>query len=492
MVAAAPFAQYLFWELCVSALALAATVRIRPPALRLALLIASNIALSALCASALSFLGWNTPAAYLSLAALFASCAAALGWRLRPELFQSLDWTVRYRPDAMAIWFALGALLTLSIRPVQEVDSLYNLHYAMGWVANKTTPYLFAYNYVPFWELSFLPGLVLTRGDLFFWYNSLKPVLLLALLLFLIARELDLPARFAIRTIPALLLFPHLWLGPSGVSTIKNDMIHAAGYTMAALVAVRAARGRAAGVDVALAALAAAFVSTKFSGPVALILGGAVVLATAGRWLAANPQRAALAAGAVGAFWFAAAGHYYLHNFLAYGSPVYPYQINFGPLHLPGRADLSATSILYSLNDARLWRFLFLPEHGLSPAGVFFPAILPLILVGSLAIAGLALWRRRITPIAALALFELVSWGVYLRSTYSASGWPGDLAFVRNDLNSTRYIEGPLLVGELCLLWPSRECAFHASPFFFCWRRRRPVHWPSWWIARRTSPGFWR
>jgi len=459
MVAFAPFARYFFWELSVSGLALVVAMRIRPPALRLAVVIASNIALSALCAAALSFLGWNTPAAYLSLAVLFASCAIALGWRVRPELFDSFEWNVRFRPETTAIWFALGTLLTLSIRPVQEVDSLYNLHYAMGWVANKTTPYLFAYNYVPFWELSFLPGLVLTRSDLFFWYNSLKPVLLLALVLFLIARELDLPDRFAIQTIPALLLFPHLWLGPSGVSTIKNDMISAAGYALAALVAVRAARGKLAVMDVTLAALAAVFVSTKFSGPVALVLGGAVVLALAGHRLAANPQRvvlaarAALAAGAIGAFWLVAVGHYYLHNFLSFGSPVYPYQINFVPLHLPGRAELSATSILYSLNDARVWRYLFLPEPGLSPAGIFFPVILPAILVGSLAIAGLVLWRRRITPIAALAIFELVSWGVYLRSVYSASGWPGDLAFVRNDLNSTRYIEGPLLVGELCLLW---------------------------------------
>jgi hypothetical protein len=457
MIAAAPFAQYLFWELSVTALGLAAAARVRPPALKLALAIAWNITLSALGATALSFLGWNRPAAYLGLAAVFASCAAAVGWRARSELLPPPDWRVRLRAEAMAIWFALGALLALSIRPVEEVDSLYNLHYAAGWLANRTTPYHFAYNYVPFWELSYFPALVLTRGDLFLWYHSLKAVLLLALVLFLIARELELPDRFSILTIPCLLLFPHLWLGPSGVSTIKNDMIHAAGYALAALVAVRAARGKLAGVDVWLAALSAVFVSTKFSGPVVLILGGAVVLATSGRWLAANARIALLSAGAIGAGWFAAVGHYYLHNFLLYGSPVYPYQIDFGPLHLPGRADLSGTSILYSLNDVRVWRYFFRPEHGLSPDGVLFPVILLAILVGSAALAGLALWRRHVTPIAALALFELISWFVYLRSTYSASGWPGDLAFLRNELNSTRYVEGPLLIGELCLLWALRQ-----------------------------------
>jgi len=52
-----------------------------------------------------------------------------------------------------------------------------------------------------------------------------------------------------------------------------------------------------------------------------------------------------------------------------------------------------------------------------------------------------------------LALFQLVSWGIYFRSTYSASGMPGDLAFAGNGLNSLRYVEGPLLIGELCLVW---------------------------------------
>src|SRR5258708_14320549 len=30
---------------------------------------------------------------------------------------------------------------------------------------------------------------------------------------------------------------------------------------------------------------------------------------------------------------------------------------------------------------------------------------------------------------------------------------PGDLAFAGNGLNSLRYVEGPLLIGELCLVW---------------------------------------
>ncbi|MGC9948337.1 MAG: hypothetical protein ABSF64_18375 [Bryobacteraceae bacterium] len=450
----APLAiAYLFWELAVTAISLAAVARIRPAALKLSLLICCNITLSALCATVFCFLKLNRPSAYIVSAAVFAGVAILWTWKGRAPTTSPDAPAVAHMPDAMAICFALGVMLALSIRPIEEVDSLYNLHYMMAWVRNLTTPYVFAYNFVPFWELSFVPGIVLTSSDLFFWYNCLKPILLLALALFLIARELDLPGRFAIWTVPFLMLFPHLWLGPSGFSTLKNDMIHAAGYAMFALVAVRVARGKAVAVDVAVTAFAAAFVSTKFSGPMFLLFGCLVAVALAWRWIFRHPKTAALAGGAVASFWFVTAGHYYLHNFLLYGNPVYAYQINFGPIHLPGRADIGDTSILYNLRDPQLWRFFFLPERGLSPAGILFPIALAAILIGSVVLVAASIRQRRVTALTALAVFELIAWFVYIRSFCSASGWGGDLAYVRNELNSLRFVEGALLVGELCLVW---------------------------------------
>ncbi|MGA2581583.1 MAG: hypothetical protein ABSH24_37000 [Bryobacteraceae bacterium] len=454
IVSTAPLAiAYLFWEISVSAISYVALARIRSAPLKLSLIICCNITIGALCATVFCFLKLNRPIVYLASAAVFAAAAILWGRQRRAAERQPRGWAAAYVPDAMAICFALGVMLALSIRPIEDVDSLANLHSMMGWVQNLTTPYQFANNYVPFWELSYVPGIVLTSSDLFFWYNSLKPVLLLGLMLFLIARELDLPDRFAIWAIPFLMLFPHLWLGPSGVSTIKTDMIYAASYAMFALVAARAANGRATAADAALAAFAAAFVSVKFSGPVVLLLGGAAFAMLASRWIAGNLKIAARAGCVMAIFWFVTVGHYYLHNLLAYGNPVYPYQINFGPIHLPGRADLSGTSILYSLRYPQLWRFLFLPERGLSPAGILFPVVLPAILIGSLVLVAAAVRRRRVAAVTALALFELIAWFVYFRSIYSASAWPGDLVFLRTDLNSLRYVEGALLVGELGLVW---------------------------------------
>jgi len=62
-----------------------------------------------------------------------------------------------------------------------------------------------------------------------------------------------------------------------------------------------------------------------------------------------KPENVALACSVVGGFWMVTVGHYYFHNAVVFGSPVYPHQINVGPLHLPGTADLSYSSILYNL-----------------------------------------------------------------------------------------------------------------------------------------------
>jgi len=443
---------YLFWEAGVSAVCLAAVVRFRPLAMRLPLFLSLNLIVIGLSAASFSHARQNSPAGYLILAAVFLAVGAALAWtHLRPCMRQ-LARLLQTSPRALAIWFALGALLALSIRPVEDVDSLYNLHYVVGWVNNLTTPYAFAYNYVPLWDLISVPALVLTRGDSFFWFNSLKPVLLLGITLWLLARELRLPHATAVWTIAAMLTFPYLWLGPSGVSTNKNDMMHAAGLALMALTAARWAKRKTGRADVVVAALATAFISVKASGPVMLLLSGIVVCVFGASRIRRNFRLAISATAVIGLVWFVAAGHYYWHNYLAYGNPVYPYQINAGPIHLPGRADMSATSILYSLGYADTWRYFFLPADGVSPDGVLFPLILAALLLTSMAIAVIALVRRRMSVAAILAVFQLLAWGLYFRSYYTASGSPGDLALLRYGLNSTRYIEGPLLVGVICLL----------------------------------------
>lgn len=438
--ALSPAAGLLVWEAGLAAACWAPCGRVSSLAERVALLVALDVAAAGLAATLLTFLHANSPGAYLGIA--IAGLLVTARRAERPAL-EGRRW-----PLAGAV--ALFSLLLITVlRPVEEIDSLYNLHYVLGWYRNQTTPFEFAYNYVPFWELTYLPALVIGRTDALLWFQSLKAVALLGLLLYLLARELELPGRLTPAALAMALAFPHLWTGPSGVATIKNDMIHAAGQAAAALVVVRAARRTGRPSDPVLLALAVIFLSVKFSGPV-LIAAGAGVAVAAG-W------RSLRLAAAAGGAWLATVGIYYLRNILSYGNPFYPFEIRLLFWRLPGRADLSYSSILHNLGDARLWKAFFWPQGGISPAGALFPFILAAILTGSVAVCLVAFhqWLRR-RPVAALplalALYQLIVWGVYVRSIYSASGFPGDLAFVLNDLNSLRYVEGALLVAEISLV----------------------------------------
>ncbi|MBZ5585155.1 MAG: hypothetical protein LAQ30_23695, partial [Acidobacteriia bacterium] len=198
--------------------------------------------------------------------------------------------------------------------------------------------------------------------------------------------------------------------------------------------------------DLTLLAFGAAFASVKYTGVFFAAVAVLLVLWFRRREI---PPLPALAAGA---FVLLTSGHYYLHNLLLHGSPFFPFQINLGPLHLPGTADLSNTSILYSLGDPRLWRTFFLPPGWISPAGLLFPLILAAGLCTAAGRLLPAVLLRRLKPIHWLAFSLLCGWLLYFRSVYGASASPGDLSFVLNGLNSLRYVDGALAATEIFLV----------------------------------------
>ncbi len=428
--------RFLLWEapLLAAGIRLARFAGLRDTASQWLAILAVNVTLEASIAGALSFAGWNTPWAYWVFAAI---CAlSAIGLR---------KWPVAPLPP-LGLYAALTApLILLSFRPVEEIDSINYLHYLIDWMANRATPYVFATNYVAFWELSFLPAWIVTRVDLFFPLLALKAVAMLGLALWLVGRELGLHGRLLGTAVFGALLMRHYWVENSGVPTLKNDALHGAGFLLLTLVLLHLARRPLTPGDLAFLAFGVAFASVKYTG----IFFAALVLAVVW-WRAPGSRRAVL-------FWpgllfLLTSGHYYLHNLLRYGSPFYPFQLNFGPLHLPGAADLSYSSILYNLHDPRLWRALFLPAGGISPAGVLFPAILAGALLASAAHLARALRRRAMTPPAWTAFALLCGWLLYFRSVYSACAAPGDLAFLVNNLNSIRYVDGVLALSELLLV----------------------------------------
>jgi len=266
---------------------------------------------------------------------------------------------------------------------------------------------------------------------------------LLGLALWLLGRELEIPSGLLSLALFGSLLMRHYWYEYSGVPTLKNDALHGAGFVLLTLVVVRAARLR--GVDILLLALGTAFASVKYTGIFFAAIAVAIVLWRAPRWRVAVLL-------CVPAFFLLTSGHYYLHNFIRYGSPFYPFQINLGFIHLPGTADLSYSSILYNLHDPRLWKALFLPAGGVSPAGLLFPVILAAALLAAAWRCLQALIERRASPLDWTAVCLLCGWMLYFRSVYSACAAPGDLAFLLNGLNSVRYVDGVLAASELFLV----------------------------------------
>jgi hypothetical protein len=400
-------------------------------------LIAFDVAIESSVAGALSFAGLNSPAAYWLIAA-----ALAIYGR-----WPDLKWP-RWTASAVTLAALAAPLVLLAFRPVDEIDSINYLHYLIDWMANRATPYSFATRYVAFWELSFLPVWTVTRVDLFFPILALKGLAVLGAAAWLLGRELDVPRYTLGWTVFGALTMRHYWLEYSGVATLKNDALHGAGFVMLLLVVVRAARRPLTGRDIAVFAFGLAFACVKYSG---FFIGGAAAAAVL--WLARDWRLL----WAVPVF-LATSGHYYVRTLLQFGNPFYPFALSLGPLHLRGEADLSYTSILHHARDPRVWRLLFWPPGGVSPAGLLFPLILAATLVAGVFVVV----RRRSSPMAWAALLILAGWAVYFRSVYSASAGPGDVAFLSNGLNSIRYVDGVLAASEI---WLAALLGWIALPF---------------------------
>jgi hypothetical protein len=429
-------ALFLFWELSLLAFALGVVRRLRIPEVWLGAL-AVQVLASSLAATAVGFARVNHAGVYggLAVVALAAGVVMKPAWR----------WPTRWELAGAAF---TGWLFLHGYRPVDEIDSLNYLHFLLEWMNNRLTPYSFSTNYVAFWELGFVPSWVLTRSENFFPFVGLKAVLVAVGALGLIARELELPALVRRAVVMAALAFPFFWSGPTGVGTLKNDAAQAAGVLFLTVALLRVARGGEAGLWLAAGLTLA---SVKYSGILFAALLVAMMFGLGLRWRAlAVPAVVALAG----------CGHYYLRTLIEHGNPFYPFIVKVGPIALPGTGDLSGTSILASLGDARLWRAFFRPEGGVSPAGLLFPILLPVMLLLGVWL-GWRWWRERRAELL-LGPVAVAGWLLYFRSFYSASANPGDLAFVLHGLPSLRYVEGILLLGELMIAW-------------WLWRRRVPM-----------------
>lgn len=462
---------FAYWELCL----LLGSVRLvhiwswknGPPSASSADIwlfrLSTNIVLSAAIASLFSFAKLNGATSYLAAATLllvmlYFNNFSQLKSDVRSLLSLFEEPAVARHPWLLVVLTALGLpVLWMAMRPIDEIDSLAHLYFMLDWLRNETTPYVFANNYVSFWELTYIPSLAITRSDAFFWLASLKPVLIVSLGIYCLAKTFGLSRRLAlVACLNSVALF-HFWGRPSGVATLKNDMLYAAGVVLIAFAITKILRfglDRGSGL---LLTLGFTFVTIKYSGPFIIVVS-LLLMATLNVNRTWKARKTVLVWGLLSSiFLLATTGHYYLRNLLEHRNIFYPIKINFMNIRLPGTVDLTGTSVLESLSDARVWQAFFLPTSGISPAGYLFPLTLASILVVSTVLSArtvINLFRRRTyrSEESFLAAYILFTWLMYFRSFWSASNTPGDLFYLTN-LASLRYAEGSLALSELFLIY---------------------------------------
>jgi hypothetical protein len=435
-------ALFLFWQTAmVLAAARFAGRSKRPAGDFFVVLLSAAMLVEGISGSAISFIRANSIAAYV----LVGAACFAFGARRRvvTELWTRLRglsvW--RFRITAAVLVATAIPLFFLTLKPIDEPDSVNYLHYLLEWRAGRLTPYTFSTNYVAFGPSRFLPALVLTRTDWFFGFVAVEPVLLLAVGLWLIGSELEIPPRLRLWSVAAAVALQHFWGCHSGVGTIKTDALHAAGVVLLALVLMRTARAPDR-FSPLLFACAAAFTTEKYTGVFLSIIAIGALL-----WMRIPIRRMLPAALVV----LCTTGHYYLRSLFQHGNPFYPFTVRLGPIALPGTGDLSDTSILANWRDPRLWKLFFEPAHGISPAGLLFPVILALLLAAAMwtVITGL----RRRPPVFGLAALLLAGWLLFARTFWGAGPQPHSLGFLETDLSTLRYVEGFLALGEIFLAW---------------------------------------
>lgn len=424
----------------------------------LLLVISAGIAVSALLSTIFSFLMVHSMAHYLLAGAALAGISSMV--LLRDDfaryrgfvsmLIHSLYEGLVSRRTLLILLLILPIILNI-VKVPGDIDSVHVMDSLIPIAENRLTPYTFYYNYVAFWELSYVPSLVITDSDSMLWLNSAKPVILIGLAGYVLGRRLGIPRLLASVLAVSGMLFFHFWIpeGPSGISTLKNDMIFGAGVMLLAYYFVHG-RARPGFSSFVIFLLGSVFVLNKYSGVPVLLLAIILVL-----WM----HRKSLSGVLRPYVWLyvagitATAGHYYLKNLIVFQNPFYPIQVMVAGVGFEnGLYDLSGTSILSSLAHPVFWEYVI-------PADPLRLALLAPLYAGLLGVPILLAYgalRRQGRPLESRHYYALIlimgAWLLYFNSGWSASAYNQDMGYLR-DLNSLRYVEGLAVLTDVFLVF---------------------------------------
>ena len=193
-------------------------------------------------ASVFSFTGFNDYPQYILSAGIltlalhiikksnlphFLNYLKQLAYTVSKNIF---DWKI------IVIFIGLIPMLWWGLVPPDDTDSLYLLNWNFLWMTNQSTPYYNYFNYLPFHQLSFVPSMVLTNSDNYFWMSMITPVILLGLVTYAIGKEFKLNKHLIWITVFSTLLFFRLWMswGPA-FGSMKEDALMGVGLLLIVL-----------------------------------------------------------------------------------------------------------------------------------------------------------------------------------------------------------------------------------------------------------------
>lgn len=445
-------AMYILFEACVflGSLRLVFFFRRRSSRISYAemviLSVSTSIVASSTIASGLSFVGQNGPAQYMLSAFLVSGILHAVNWRslasYKKFLTETLDRAVKasWSWKGLCVLVSIVPLLLAQLNPVGDTDSLNALSYMSDWALNQTNPYVFQSYYVAFWELSFMPSLVITEGVSMFWISSLKAMVLLFASVWVLSKTLGLSKNVSLLASVNSILFLSMWSFGSGISTIKTDPIFTAGIAMLVFVAVSVRKnGHLEAKDVLLLFLCMVFLTTKYSGvPILLAFVAAFVLINYRSIREALHQHKKTMALSMIVL-MSATGHYYVYHIAEFGHPFYP---------LSELDDLHDTSIASSVTDVRLL-------EAIMSSAILFSAVLAVVTgVACSAVIIVCAVIRRGNMRDGLVLVFVSSFTAFLalflpNLPYSAHAVPGDFAYI---VGSLRYLWSAVILSQILLL----------------------------------------
>jgi len=348
------------------------------------------------------------------------------------------------------------------IKPTSLTDDLYTMNFVFDWMFNQETPYDRAFEYVPLWEISFLPSLVITSTDNFLWLNSFKTLAAIGLGIYLIGKTIKIPKYLIWASVFSSILYFKFWYWGTTLATLKNDFVFAVGVILIIISLMKSAQEKLDRLGIVLFIVGIVFLTIKYSGITLSILAIFLFIFLNRKIILKNKQNTIKWASIAVLVLLGSTGHYYISNFIEYNNPLYPAQLKLMGYTIPGSEDWSDTTIFSHIYDDELISKFF-PTSNISIGGVFFPITLVFSYLGTgimiiYGIFNFAMKKKFEKLFVVMAFFLFITWLQYPITPFSAGMPDGGLEYL-DHLQSTRYVLGSIFVTELLfvgILWKLR------------------------------------